>query len=150
VRVGLPAFLREGEVVEVLVGLDGHGAEFDDLGAVLQMLVGQVLGRFLELEAVDEDEVGAGEHLGGRRGRLEGVRVRALGDKAVDVVPVADDVGDDVRDGRDRGHDLHAVVLAGVGRAVGTAGGAGETKGHEHSRQSTTGKHSGTLPRAGC
>ena len=148
VGVGLAAVLGEREVVDVLVLGDGQRAELDDLGAVRQVGLGQLRGRLLELEAVDEDDVGGRQQLGHARLRLERVRVGALGDDARDVGPVADDVGDDAGDRRDRGGDQQATAVvrrrddrtAAAGGEGGGGGGQAEGQGdadHSHGRDPT-------------
>jgi hypothetical protein len=116
--VRLALLPREGEVVEVLLGPDGAVTQRHHLGARLQVGGGQLLGRVLQLEAVDEDHVGPGEGAGRAGRRFEGVGVDALGHEPPDLNPVAGDVRHDAGEGRDGGDDVQ------LGRVVGRLGSA--------------------------
>jgi hypothetical protein len=84
-RIRLALLLGEGEVVDV-VGLGQDiGADLDDLGIGLLVRLGEGQGRVLELEPVDEDEVGGAEEGGDGGLGLEGMAIRALGDDALDA-----------------------------------------------------------------
>ena len=98
VGIGLAVFLGEGEVVDVVgLGKDDR-AELDDLCTVLLVGLGKLQRRILELEAIDEDEIGLVEQLGCLRLGLEGVRVGALGDDPLDRDGVARHSSNDRRE----------------------------------------------------
>src|SRR5262249_45525400 len=98
--------LGEGEVIDI-VTLGQHGAaDLDQLGAGLHIGLGQLRGRILELQAVDEYHVGATEHPSGAWRRVERVRVGALGYQAIDDSTITGDIGYDRSDRRDRGYHM--------------------------------------------
>ncbi len=104
-RVRLAAVLGEGEVVAVLVLRQDARAELADRRAIGCVGVGEQAGGLLELEPVEEHDVGVGERGGLARRRLERVAVRALGHDAHDRgVRPGGEVGDDARDRCHRGH----------------------------------------------
>ena len=114
VRIGVAFGEREGEVEHVLPGADRGVAEQHDRRALAVVRLGELERRQLQIEAVDDDQVGALDvgDSGGRR--LEGVAVRALRYQRDDPDAIAADVLDDVAQRGDGSDDEQAVVLSGV------------------------------------
>ena len=81
-------------------------ADLDEVGARFHVRLGQLSSGVLELETVDEHDVGITEQLRHRRLGLEGVAVGALGDDSLDAGLVPGDGRGDRCDGGDRrGHE---------------------------------------------
>lgn len=109
--IGAAGLFGEGEIENVVFGVDDHFTEEDDLAAGLQIGRGHLHCGLFQVEPVDEDEVGAGQGdcVGG--GEFEGMGVGAGGHEAGQFDMVAADVVDDVGDGGDGGDDVQASVL---------------------------------------
>ena len=103
VGVGFALFLGEGEVVDVVRLRQHRGADLDDGGGLLLVGLGEFNRGVLELEPVDEDDVGLAQQLGHLRCGLIGVAVGALRNDALDLRLVARDLGGDRGDGRNGG-----------------------------------------------
>ena len=137
VGVGLAALLREGEVVDVVRLGQHRRADLHDARVGLLVLLREVEGRILELQAVDEDQVGLAQQLRDLRGGLEGVAVRALRHDALHLHPVAADGRRDRRDGRHRRGDQRLVGRArrtsrGSARRAGGQPDDGDDRGKGH------------------
>ena len=92
---------------------DGVVAEEHDRRLGLLRSFGQVERRLLEVQAVDDDQVRGSEMTRVVGAGLEGVRVRRVGDDAVQPDAVAADVAREGADRRHRGGDVQLVGAAG-------------------------------------
>ena len=110
-RVGVAALLGKGEIEDVLVGRDGEIAEQHDWSVLGRVCFGQLKRRQLQIEAVDDDQVGFLDLADGGGRRIECVTVGALGDERDDGDAVAADLLDDVAQRGDGRNDEQSLVL---------------------------------------
>ena len=73
VRVGMSKLFRKGEVELPLVGADGLFPQTHDGGPGLEVGLGHLQGRFFQEQAIEEDQVRAGQGGGHGGSRFESV-----------------------------------------------------------------------------
>ncbi len=100
-RIWITRLPGERKVVHVLVGSYGLLCEQHDLRARLLVRLSQLQRGLFEVQTIDKYKVRSSKRARYRGGRLKGVGVRTLGHHADDGCPLAGNVVDDVRDGRD-------------------------------------------------
>ena len=82
-------------------------------GSRFQIGLRQFQGRRLEIEAIENNQIGAGKQFAVRRNGLESVRIDPLRDDAGELNFVAADVFDDAGDRRDSGDDVQCLFRRG-------------------------------------
>ena len=103
-------------------------------GSRFQIGLRQFQGRRLEIEAIENDQIGAGKQFAVRRDGLESVRIDPLRDNAGELNFVAGDVFHDAGDRRDSGDDVQFLFRRG-GRLLFLAATGSKKKCESQNRQ---------------
>ena len=106
-------FLGKAEVKDVVRLFNCLATEGIDGGAWFQIRLSQVQGRRIEIEAIENDQIGAGKQFAVRGDRLEGMRIDPFRDDAGELNFVAGDVFHNAGDRRDSGDDVEFLFRRG-------------------------------------
>src|SRR6266478_901222 len=109
-RIGVALLLGKAEVIDILGFFDGLVAEGIDGSSWFQIGLRQLHGWCFEIEAIDNDQISAGEKLAVRWNGLESMRIDPLRDDAGQFNLVAANVCHDARDRRYRGDDVDLLL----------------------------------------